>query len=164
MKNLCVVLFLIIALSGCEEDAGKASLVSHTLEKTAHDSSPLSNAPNLIVNRWGPKETLTGSLFNKQKNGVSALWFKMDGEINAGTKFELWFGDIKLADKLVLNSEMVGSAYVPTELIEKAGDYPVYLVEASSKKKFDIGVFKVMAASSVETKDVTKTKKSKNLK
>lgn len=157
MKNICKVivsLLLIIALSSCDEDKNKVSSVSNAL----------SNNPNLIVKTWGPKGTLVGTLFNKQKNGVSALWFQMDGEIKSGTKLELWFGDNKLTDKLVLNSKLVGTAYVSQELIEKAGDYPLYLVEASSKKRFDIGVFKVTPASSEEATDVLKQKKSEKSK
>jgi hypothetical protein len=158
---------VMMALSGCEE--GGKSNTSPKMQGIAISNSVSSaDIPNIKVKIWDPQVTTVGTLFNKQANGVSAIWFIMTGEIKSGTKLEIWFGDTKLSDNVVLNEKLLGTSYVPNALLEKEGDYPIYLVHAPSKKRFDLGVFKIKPAPAPlaksappsDTGSVATTKKS----
>lgn len=98
-------------------------------------------APEIVITVWGPHSTRAGKGFNLQKNGVSAIWFKMTGAVVPAT-MEAWFGDRKL-EKFVIRSDKGGSMQVPPAFIAKKGEFPVYLVHKPSKKRYDIGKFVV---------------------
>ncbi len=142
---LLFVMVLMMGLYGCEESAN-VSTESKGTGIVSQNSTSLSDIPNLKAKVWYPQNTTVGTVFNTQLNGVSALWFIMDGQIKPGTKLELWFGDSKLSDSIVFDEKLHGTSYVPTALLEKVGDYPLYLVHAPSKKRFDIGIFKISPA------------------
>lgn len=158
MKYLSIIsaAVLMFVLSGCEESKENTS-------KDVTDTQTLKvlpDVPNLKVVNWSPKTTSVGTVVNAQSNGVSALWFIMTGEIKPGTKLELWLGDNKLGDNVILNEKMSSTSLIPTLLLEKAGDFPLYLIHPQSKKRFDIGVFKILpkplAITSPEIKTTTK--------
>ena len=148
---------LMLALYGCDE--GKDTTISNKDKTIVSNGSTVSDVPALKILIWGPKATTIGKPFNVQPNGQSAFFFGMEGNIKPDTKLELWFGDAKLSD-VVLNSKMESSSYVPTNLLDKAGDYPIYLIHAPSKKRFDIGIFKItpapLAVTSPEINTTTK--------
>ena len=132
---------LMLALSGCDEGP-KDNAVSETAKSVVSNFPAASGVPELKVVQWGPSQTTVGVVVNKQPSGESAVWFSMSGGINPGTNLELWFGETKLTD-VVFNAEG-GSAILPSTLLNKAGDYPIYLIHEPSKKRFDIGVFKIL--------------------
>lgn len=153
---------VMMALSGCEE-GGKDNSVSAVVEAKSVKVS--SDVPNLKGVRFGPTEIFLGQDFNKQPNGESAFWFVMTGEINPGTKLELWFGSTKLSD-VVLTPNLSGSTTVPSSLLSQVGDFPFYLIHSPSKKRYDIGIFKIKpapAAKSVAPTDTTTVAATKKL-
>jgi hypothetical protein len=143
---------LILALYGCDE--GKDTTISNKDKTIVSNGSTVSDVPALKILTWGPKATTLGKPFNVQPDGQSAFWFNMEGNIKPDTKLELWFSDTKLSD-VVLNSKMQSSSYLPAKLLDKAGDYPIYLIHAPSKNRFDIGIFKITPAPVVESKAST---------
>ena len=144
---------LMLALYGCDE--GKDTTISNKDKTIVSNGSTVSDVPALKILIWGPKATTIGKPFNVQPNGQSAFFFGMEGNIKPDTKLELWFGDTKFSDNVVLNEKLLGTSYVPNALLEKEGDYPIYLVHAPSKKRFDLGVFKITPAPVVESKAST---------
>lgn len=98
-------------------------------------------APEISITAWGPQSTFAGDGFNVQKNGVSAMWFKMSGAVAPGT-MEAWFGNRKL-EKFSVVSDKGGAMQIPQELFAKEGEYPVYLVHKPSKKRYELGKFLV---------------------
>ncbi len=146
MKKYCIgsAAIIMIALSGCEE-GGKDNVVTETNKPVVTQVVAVTDELELKVLKWGPLGTTAGVVVNKQRNGETAFWFQLAGQAKAGTKLELWFGDTRLADT-VLNTELATSAILPTPLLNKAGDYPVYFIDARSKKRFDAGVFKIAPA------------------
>lgn len=96
-------------------------------------------APNIRITAWGPQSTLAGKGFNVQKNGVSAIWFKMSGAATP-SMMEAWFGNKKM-EKFSVSPNKGGAMQVPQELIANKGEFPVYLVHKPSKKRYDIGKF-----------------------
>lgn len=99
------------------------------------------DSPEINVTAWGPQSTQAGKGFNIQKNGVSAIWFKMSGVVAPGT-MEAWFGDRKL-ENFSVASDKGGGIQIPQELLAKTGEYPVYLVHNLSRKRYEIGKFLV---------------------
>lgn len=146
MRNsyLLSAVILMLVLSGCDE-GDKDKNVSEIAKPVVSNAEVISDLPELKVLAWGPFSTTVGTVFNKQPNGQSAFWFKMAGSIKFGEKLELWLGDNKVSD-IVLNSENAGSSLLSTSLLDKEGDYPLYLIHAPSKKRFDIGIFKIKPA------------------
>lgn len=100
---------------------------------------PAGAAPDIAITAWGPKTTFAGEGFNVQKNGASAIWFKMTGAVVPAT-MEAWFGGKKL-EKFTITSGKGGAMQIPQDLIANEGQYPVYLVHKQSKKRYDIGNF-----------------------
>ncbi len=153
-----VAIFLMTSLSSCDEGS-KDNTTLETAKSLVSNVASVSDVPDLKVVKWGPFQTPVGRAFNEQPNGESAFWFQMAGQIKPGAKLQLWFGDTKLED-VVLNSELGAGAILPSPLLDKAGDYPLYLIDASSKKRFDIGVFKILpdplAVTSPEINTTTK--------
>ena len=88
--------------------------------------------------------TQVGQSFNVQANGVSAVWFEMEGEVPPGT-MQGWLGDRQL--DLAISSKRGGSLAIPADLLAIPGKQPIYLLHAPSKKRFDIGAFEVLPAS-----------------
>lgn len=99
------------------------------------------DVPNIKVNKWGPQLTLVGQAFNKQPSGLSAIWFEMAGEVVADS-IEARFGDKKISN-LVIASNKGGAVLIPSNLLDKAGEYPVYLIHTPSNTRFDIGQFTI---------------------
>lgn len=138
-KFFCFMVF--VAMFGC----GEATDNNVDQKNVALENNVIkSDEPDIKVVKWGPKQTNEGIVFNKQPNGESAIWFQMEGLIKKGTKLELWFGENKIGD-VSLNSELGGSSLVPTSMISSIGDLPVYLVYAPTKRKYEIGIFKVIS-------------------
>lgn len=135
---------IIIALSGCEE-VGKDNVATETNKPVVSQVVAVTDVPELTVLKWGPLGTTAGVVVNKQPNGETSFWFQLAGQAKAGTKLELWFGDTRLAD-VVVNAELITSGILPTPLLDKAGDYPVYFVHAPTKKRIDVGIFKIAPA------------------
>ena len=133
-----------IALSGCEE-GGKDNVVTETNKPVVTQVVAVTDVLELKVLKWGPPGTTAGVVVNKQQNGETALWFQLAGQAKAGTKLELWFGDTRLAD-VVVSAELATTATLPTPLLDKAGDYPVYFIHAPTKKRIDVGIFKIAPA------------------
>ena len=156
MKNIYVLVItvLLLVLSGCDEGS-KDNTISEAAKPILSNDSALSEVPDLKILKWGPQQTTVGTVVNKQPNGETAFWFQMVGSIKSGTKLELWFGDIILSDNIVLNKEMLSSGYLPTNLLGKEGEYPLYLIHAQSKKRFDIGIFKITPVPLVESTATT---------
>jgi len=146
----------IIVMSGCE-DTDKQHTDSTAKEKVASisstviDAKVVSDMPNITGADWSPKEITLGTSFNKQPNGESALGFKLIGEAKPGTKIELWFDNAKLSD-FVLNEKMIIASTIPNLLLSHVGEYPIYLIDTVTKKRFDIGVFSVKPVPSAEVK------------
>jgi hypothetical protein len=101
----------------------------------------LNDVPNIKVNNWGPKFTAVGQEFNKQPDGLSAIWFEMAGEVVADS-MEARFGDKKIS-KMVITSNKGGAVLIPSNLLGKAGEYPVYLIHTPSNTRFEIGQFTI---------------------
>lgn len=101
----------------------------------------LNDVPNIKVNKWGPKSTVVGQAFNKQPNGLSAIWFDMAGEVVADS-IEARFGDNKIGN-LVIASNKGGAVLIPSNLLGKPGEYPVFLIHTPTKTRFDIGQFAI---------------------
>jgi hypothetical protein len=97
--------------------------------------------PAVTILRWGPASTQVGQSFNVQANGVSAVWFEMEGEVPPGT-MQGWLGDRQL--DLAISSKRGGSLAIPADLLAIPGKQPIYLLHAPSKKRFDIGAFEVL--------------------
>jgi hypothetical protein len=121
--------------------------LTHTPSRTRIDIGTFevfpnsADIPNIKILKWGPDTTTLGQEFNKQPNGISAIWFSMTGEIYPGT-VEAWFGNFKLSNA-VIESDKGGAMQIPTVLLQKAGEYPVYLIHVPSQKRFEVGTFKV---------------------
>jgi hypothetical protein len=146
--NVLSIVFLMFSLVACDEGS-KDNVASNVAIKEVNNATTASDVPEIKVLGWGPQKTIVGKLVNKQPNGETALWFQMEGKIKQGTELESWFGDTQLQN-VVLNSQMGASSYLPSKLLDKEGDYPIYLVHAPSKKRFDIGVFSVKPVPSAE--------------
>jgi hypothetical protein len=146
MKKYCIgsAVIIMIALFGCEE-RGKDNVVTETNKPAVTQVVAVTDEPELKILKWGPSQTTVGVVVNKQQNGETALWFQLAGQAKAGTKLELWFGDTRLAD-VVVNAELSTSAFLPTPLLDNAGDYPVYFIHALTKKRIDVGIFKIAPA------------------
>lgn len=94
-------------------------------------------APVIQITAWGPQSTLAGKGVNVQKNGLSAIWFKMSGIVIPNT-MEAWFDKQKL-DKFSISSDKGGTMLFPQELLSEKGNHPVYLVHKPSSKRYVIG-------------------------
>jgi hypothetical protein len=101
----------------------------------------LKDVPNIKVNSWGPKGTKVGQEFNKQPNGLSAIWFEVVGEVVADS-IEARFGENKISN-FGIASNKGGALLIPSNLLGKAGEYPVYLIHTPSNTRFDIGQFTI---------------------
>jgi len=55
---------------------------------------------------------------------------------------EAWFGDKKL-DGLSIASDIGGGLLIPTDLLNKPGIFPVYLIHTPSKSRIELGSFEV---------------------
>jgi hypothetical protein len=65
----------------------------------------------------------------------------MAGEVVADS-IEARFGDKKISN-LVIASNKGGAVLIPSNLLDKAGEYPVYLIHTPSNTRFDIGQFTI---------------------
>ena len=101
-------------------------------------------APDLKFPQWGPRMVTAGKPFNVQADGVSALWFGMDGAVHPNT-MEGWIGDRKV--ELAITSHRGGSLAVPADLLAKAGNYPVYLIHVPTKTRYDVGPLEIAPAA-----------------
>jgi hypothetical protein len=101
----------------------------------------LNDVPNLKISNWGPKSTTVGQEFNKQPNGLSAIWFEMAGDVFSGA-MEARFGDKKISN-LAIASNKGGAVLIPHNLLGKAGEFPVYLIHTPSNTRYDIGQFTI---------------------
>lgn len=119
----------------------------HTPSKTRIDIGPfevrpsLNDIPTIKVSNWGPKSTSVGQVFNKQPDGLSAIWFEMAGEV-VSESIEARFGDQKISS-FAIASNKGGALVIQPNLLGKAGEYPVYLIHTPSNTRFDIGQFTI---------------------
>lgn len=128
--------------------AGKYPVyLTHAQSKTRIDIGSFvvhpgkNDVPDIKVNMWGPKSILVGQEFNKQQNGLSAIWFEMTGEVVADS-IEARFGD-KTISNFAITSNKGGAVLIPSNLLGEAGEYPVYLIHTPSNTRFDIGQFTI---------------------
>ena len=122
MRNFYVVsvTFLLIAsITACNKGDKDKTTPPQGIDKISTNAIVSEDTPNLKVLQWGPNTTTLGTIFNKQIDGESAIWFELNGAVKPGVIFELWFGDVKLS-QLALNKTMGGAAKVPTSLLYKA--------------------------------------------
>jgi hypothetical protein len=170
MNKFCIgsAAIMMIALSGCEE-TGKDNVVTVANKPVDSQVVAVTDVPELKVLKWGPLGTTAGVVVNKQPSGETAFWFQLVGKAKAGTKLELWFGDTRLVD-VIVNTELTTSAILPTPLLDKVGDYPVYFIYAPTKKRIDVGIFKIAPVPvatpmlNTDTAPALKTKKLANHK
>ena len=139
-RRFIIILLAVVILSGCENSSNDNKVPEVSSQQT--NTIAESNDPELNVIGWGPQETVVGTTFNKQSNGLSAIWFRMEGKYKLNTQLELWMGDTKLKE-FIFGPDLLGSSFVPNELLNKVGEVPLYLIHGSSKKRFDIGLFRV---------------------
>lgn len=79
-------------------------------------------APN--ISKFGPHQIHAGVIFNKQPNGMAALWVLSANRL-AGNAVIVLDGQ-----KLATHSKGdLATAMVPPALYEKAGSYPLQIVE-----------------------------------
>jgi hypothetical protein len=121
----------------------------HTPSKKRYDIGtftvlpPDTEIPTLKITQWGPDSTVKGEVFNKQANGLSAIWWQADGVVNPKA-MEVWLGKQKLQEPSFLPNKG-GTAFVPQSAITTVGKFPFYLVHKPSATKYEIGTFEVKA-------------------
>ena len=119
----------------------------HTSSKTLIDIGSfevrpgLNDIPAIKVSNWEPKSTSVGQMFNKQPDGLSAIWFEMAREV-VSESIEARFGDQKISS-FAIASNKGGALIIQSNLLGKAKEYPVYLIHTPSNTRFDIDQFTI---------------------
>lgn len=88
-------------------------------------------AGQLAIKQWGPTDIKAGQIFNKQPNGESAIWARTENATPA-TVFVL--NGVALESYPQENGTLV-TAIIPRSLYEKAGEYPIYLLDKDNNNK-----------------------------
>ncbi len=86
--------------------------------------------PPVLVD-YGPVEIKAGQDFNKQASGDNAIWAHTQ---NATQTTVLILNGIKL-DSFYHDDTKLVTAIVPKTLFEKAGEYPLYLLDTKTNLK-----------------------------
>ena len=80
---------------------------------------------------FGPKIVKAGQPFHKQPDGTSAMWVKINGDIDKSAVISL--GGVPL--KTVVKGDLA-TALVPAPLYAKPGSYPILLNEQVQGKTY----------------------------
>jgi glycosyltransferase involved in cell wall biosynthesis len=102
----------------------------------------LPKAKPYVIMDFGPKSVAAGVVFNRQSNGQSAMWVRLERLAEPGVKLQL--GGTVLES--VVRGHIV-TALVPLECIASAGAKPLMLVGADNEARSDVVTLDVTAQS-----------------
>lgn len=91
----------------------------------------------MTILKYGPQETALGKGFNTQPNGNSAMWFKTEGVTK---NVMLVFDGIFLP---AATAEGAASAEIPSDLLNRNGNIPIYLIDIISGNKSNTVYLKI---------------------
>ena len=98
---------------------------------SSKQEAPAPTLGNMVIVKFGPEVIHAGKIFNAQPNGVSAIWAQTK---NATPATVLVLNGVQLKSSVEKNGTLV-TAFVPGELYEKAGEYPLYLLDTKVNQK-----------------------------
>jgi hypothetical protein len=111
-------------------------------EETIKNLTAKKNNSVVVVEDWGPRETLENTSFNTQPCGTSAIWVKAV-KISHSTKTHILFGQETIPNSEIDFGHDLVSFYVRDELINKSGSYEVRIIDGNSGNEINLGIFKV---------------------
>jgi hypothetical protein len=94
---------------------------------------------SLVLKKYGPADIKVGQIFNKQLSGESAIYTDTE---NATPTTILVLNGVPL-ESAVEKEGTVVTAVVPKKLYEKAGEYPLYLLDKKNQNKSNEITFSV---------------------
>ena len=123
-----------------DPSALKKLLARH--EETIKDFTANKNDSVVVVEDWGPRETLENTSFNTQPCGTSAIWVKAV-KISHSSKTHILFGQETIPNSEIDFRNDLVSFYVSDKLINKSGSYEVRIIDGNSGNEINLGTFKV---------------------
>lgn len=99
--------------------------------KGAMNGSTMSGSPNIQILDYGPRTAQAGAPFNRQPDGRSAMWFRLDANLQ-GSVVKVFMGDTELQSDV--SGSMV-TVSVPDQVHAKVGVVSIRIEAQDSKKR-----------------------------
>ncbi|NDD11123.1 MAG: hypothetical protein EB072_00410 [Betaproteobacteria bacterium] len=129
----CLALVMALSLNAC----GKQEKPS---QEAPGAQSTQKQAPEILLQDWGPRDTKAGEAFNVQPDKLSAIWINVTGVKQHPATKVTWSGipleNVFVGPKLV-------TAGVPASLLQKQGQYEIAIEEGDGGRKFVVGTFTI---------------------
>ena len=109
---------------------GCSSKEESAKQETTTQESPKQGPP--VLKEFGPTDIKAGQVFNKQPNGEAAIWAKTE---NVTPSTVLVINAVDLTSNAPRPDGRSITAQVPKSLYEKAGEYPLYLLDKKTGLK-----------------------------
>jgi FkbM family methyltransferase len=94
--------------------------------------------PDIKIHDWGDKQTVVGKPVNRQSDGSSALWIRLENISVIGEVY-VHFGEHRARGKATLLENVI-TTDIPQAVIRSAGGYPVVIAESSGRRT-PVGIF-----------------------
>lgn len=124
--------------------AASAAIIMSTLPLGGCGQPSSEKSAGVVVESWGPKQTVEGKGFNIQPGGESAMWIKATG-LPDGRAYKVKIGDFE-AQPVRRTASGVGTA-VPAALLTSVGSHRVMLLDDATGAETLVGTFEVLPAN-----------------